>query len=63
MRLWLCLLFLVACNGSSNGGDSKPSISSVQRAEIDKLRSELNAAFEAGEPEQVSWTSPKLTDT
>lgn len=54
MRLLLGLLLFVTCNGSSNGGDSNPSISSAQRAEVDKLRSELNAAFEAGEPEQAS---------
>lgn len=54
MNLLLCLLLFAACNGSSNGGDSKPSITASQRAEIDKLRSELNAAFEAGEPEQAS---------
>lgn len=54
MKLLLCLLLFAACNSRSNGAASKPSVSASQRAEIDKLRSELNAAFEAGEPEQAS---------
>ncbi|ALC48276.1 fs-1-N [Drosophila busckii] len=56
----LCLLLCVYCAQSSGAGSAKTL--AQQRAEVEKLRGELNEAFEAGEPEpegvivQPGWT-------
>ncbi|XP_030563127.1 uncharacterized protein LOC115764321 [Drosophila novamexicana] len=64
MKLVLCLLLYATCsrNGEANNTTKPLPATSVQRAEVEKLRSELNAAFDAGEetPEgvivQPEWT-------
>ncbi|XP_034109854.1 uncharacterized protein LOC117571688 isoform X1 [Drosophila albomicans] len=52
MKLILCLLLLCSASGAIGARGSSASITAAQRAEIAKLRGELNEAFEAGEEEQ-----------
>ncbi|TDG41250.1 hypothetical protein AWZ03_012334 [Drosophila navojoa] len=70
MKWMICLVLCAVCN--SNGQKSKDTSKSVltpgQREQVDKLRSELNAAFEAGEGVpagvivQPEWTKQGSTN-
>lgn len=47
--MWLVLCAVCNSNGQKSKDTSKTVITPGQRDQVDKLRSELNAAFEAGE--------------